>query len=46
MNRKFLKVQQKLGAYKDKFAKNKRTLQQDHDSFVKIKKNAEHEISE
>jgi hypothetical protein len=37
MNKKFKEAEQTLNDYKVKFYKDKNRLQQDHDSFVKIK---------
>ena len=37
MSKKFESAKVQLNQYKEKFYKNKNSLQQDHDSFVKIK---------
>ena len=44
MIRKFESAEKQLNQYRDKFYKNRKTLQQDHDSFVKIKDQTEKEL--
>ena len=46
MTRKFENAEKQLNQYKEKFYKNRKNLQQDHDSFVKIKDQTEKELQE
>jgi len=44
LNEKFEKAKAKLMEYQAKFLKNKASLQQDHDTFVKIKQQTEKDL--
>jgi hypothetical protein len=46
MSKKFESAKEKLNQYKEKFYKNKNSLQQDHDSFIKIKDQTVKELKE
>ena len=46
MSKKFESAKDQLNQYKDKFYKNKNSLQQDHDSFLKIKEQTVKELKD
>ena len=46
MSKKIENAKERLDQYREKFYKNKNSLQQDHDSFVKIKDQTVKELKE
>lgn len=46
MNKRFDETQKTLNLYQDQFSKQKRSLQQDHDTYVAIKEKTEKELKD
>jgi len=46
MNKKFENTQETLNLYQEQFSKQRKSLQQDHDTYVSIKEKTEKELKE